>query len=210
MNNSARDFKSKLENVSAWAVKKNIAHVYQGGIGCFESMPLEHQALAASGLAQYFDFIQAADVEVELDYSNTSQFLKAALKQLGLKLQHGLFERILPTDYVEIYTMDLVPAFKSMNFWGNCSYSLDDLYTYPYSELFARDEFYQASLNRSAEQIFTQKKSLIDNPVPEHVAWETRGTQKRQIKYKFMAGVYASDGSLAGGMVVSDIKPLSN
>jgi hypothetical protein len=210
MNNTAIDFKNKLENVSAWAVKKNIDHVYKGGIGCFDNMPKEHQVLAATGLSQYFDFIQSTDVDVELDYTNTSQFLKAALLQLGWKLQDGLLDRILPTDYVEIYSNDMVPAFKSLNFWGSCSYTLDELYTYPYSELFARDEFYQASLNRSAEKIFTQKESLIENPVPEHVAWETRGPYKRQIKYKFFTAVYAPDNSMVGGMVVSDVKPLSS
>lgn len=174
-----------------------------------ESLPLEQQVLAVTGLRKYFDFLIDVENE-ELDYTDSKALLKKALERLDLRIEKSLMEEIKSNDFIEIYTSDYVPLFKSLNFWGNSSYPLDVLYSNHYQELFARDEFYQAAIRRSAEKIFKGVEKVIYNPVPEHVAWEVRGPLKSLIKYKFFAGVYDNDDSLIGTIVVCDIKPLSN
>lgn len=209
MERSCAEITGPLEKFSSWATKNQINHIYSGGHGCFDLMPEEQRVLAVTGLNRYMDFLESTETQ-EIDYANTVHLLTAAVEQLGLKFPRNVLDRILPTDYVEIYTLDLVPVFKSLNFWGNCSYSLDELYTYPYEELFGRAEFYQASLNRAAHKIFTGVSEFIENPVPEHLAWELRGPLKRLINYRFVSAAYGPDGELMGGIVVSKITPLSN
>lgn len=209
MENSAPNFKSQLERVSEWALQKKIAHAYNGGTGHFENLPTEQQTLAITGLQKYFEFLQDFTTE-EFDFANSHVLLKKALERLNLYLDPELLNMVKPTDFVEIYASDYVPAFKSVNFWGNSSYTLDELYTQPYEELFGRDEFYQAAIRRSAEKVFKGKERVIFNPVPEHVAWEKKGPYKRLIKYKYFAAVYDPNMELAGTIVVCDITPLEN
>ncbi len=118
-------------------------------------------------------------------------------------------EQILAVTGLSKYS-ELLPIFKSVNFWGTSSYPLDVLYSESYDQLFERLPFYQASLNRAAMKIFKGEMQFIENPVPTHVAWEKQGSMSCEISYKFLAAVYNIDGYLVGALCVSQIKPISN
>lgn len=165
-------FKEKLVQLSEVCKRQGIQHTYLGGVGCFDLLPEPQRVLAITGLSSYADLLEGIekDFEVkELDFKNTSHLLNAALRKLKLYLPDGLLEKILPTDFVEIYSLDFVPIFKSVNFWGTSSYQLDELYSYPYDDLYERSEFYQAALNRAAKKVFSGTEVLIENPVPRHI-----------------------------------------
>lgn len=209
MNVTAQDFQKHLNNLAEIARRQRLAYRYDGGVGRFDQMSEAEKALLITGLKRYNDLLQ--DFEFKgLDFSNTVHLLGAGLKKLGFHLPKGLFEKITPTDFVEIYTSDLVPVFRSPNFWETSSYANEEIYTNSYENLFERSEFYQAALNRAAKKVFTGESTLLENPVPEHLAWEKFGTMKVQIKYKYLASCFDFDGMIVGALVVCELKPLAN
>lgn len=207
MSTAVESFKNKLLRLSEIGHRQGFAHLYSGGTGHFDTLSEQAKLLAITGLDRYVGLLQ--DLELKgPDFSNTNSLLAAALKKLNLTLPVGLLEKILPTDFVEIYSPDLVAIFKSVNFWGLSSYELDELYSCPYDDLYERSEFYQASLNRAAIKIFTGQESVIEKPVPEHVTYERRGPKSCKISYKYLAAVFDDNGSIAAGICVSHLQPL--
>lgn len=201
-------FVAKINSLVGVASRQELSFRYFGGDGDFANLSEQEQILAVTGLSKYSDLLQ--DLEHQrLDFKNSQHLTGGALKKLNIFLDDGVFEKIGQTDYVEIYSMELVPMFKSVNFWGTSSYPLDVLYSESYDRLFERLPFFQAALNRSAMKIFTGEETFIQNPVPPHVAWEKQGNMSCEIVYKFIAAVYSQDGLLAGGICVSQLKPLS-
>lgn len=202
------EFVAKINSLVGVASRQDLGFRYFGGDGNFENMSEQDQILAVTGLSKYSDLLQELEQQ-RLDFKNSQHLTGGALKKLNLFLDDGVFEKIGQKDFVEIYSTELVPMFKSVNFWGTSSYPLDVLYSESYDRLFERLPFYQAALNRAARKIFTGEETFIQNPVPPHVAWEKQGNKRCEIVYKFLAAVYTDDGHLAGGICVSQIKPLS-
>lgn len=169
----------------------------------------EQTVLAITGLQKYIQILNTADID-ELDFANSQSMLKVALKELNIFVSDEILNTITSNDYVEIYTNTFVPIFKSVNFWGNCSYNLDEIYNNPYNQLFSREEFYQASINRAAKRVLSGETTHIENPVPPHIAWEVQGPLKRLVRYKFFSAVFGLNGDILGCLVVSNLTPLEN
>lgn len=209
MNSNLKVFIEKIGHLLEVASRQNISLRYFGGEGSFANLSEQEQILAVTGLSKYSELLQELERQ-GLDFKNSQHLTRGALGKLNLFLEEGVLEKISPTDFVEIYSTELVPIFKSVNFWGTSSYPLDVLYSESYDQLFERLPFYQASLNRAAMKIFKGEMQFIENPVPTHVAWEKQGSMSCEIRYKFLAAVYNMDGYLVGALCVSQIKPISN
>lgn len=207
MKTNLNTFIEKIGHLLEVASRQNIRLHYFGGEGSFSNLSEQEQILAVTGLSKYTELLQELERQ-GLDFKNSQHLTGGALGKLNLFLDDGVLDKIDPTDFVEIYSTELVPIFKSVNFWGTSSYPLDVLYSESYDRLFERLPFYQASLNRAAMKIFTGEETFMKRPVPTHVAWEKKGDMKCEISYEFVAAVYTYDGMLAGVICISQIKPL--
>lgn len=67
---------------------------------------------------RYTEMLQGFEYK-GLDFQNTQHLLGAALEKMNLFLPDHLLHKILPTDFVEVYSLEFVPLFKSVNFWGS-------------------------------------------------------------------------------------------
>lgn len=195
---------SLISNVSS---RVGIKHNYNPQNDDFASLPMEIKQHVIDNLSTYAEVLSELE-RTNQDIYNTHELLDQVLKTCGFTLPKGVFEKIGPSDHWELFSADLVPLFKSLPWFEYTSYDLSEIYAKPYHELYARDEFYQAAINRVAKQIMSQEKVVIENPVPEHVAWEINGPVRCLIRYKLISSFYA-DGELAGALVVHDLKRLS-
>lgn len=208
MSPAKNTFKEQLNILTEIASRRSVNYHYLGGEGQFDSLSEEQQVLAISGLSKYTEMLQGFETK-GLDFHNSQHLLGAALEKMNLFLPDHLLYKILPTDFVEVYSLNMIPLFKSVNFWGTSSYPLDLLYSASYDTLFERSEFHQAALNRAAAKVMTGQKSIIERPVPSHVAWEKQGSMSCQVSYKYLASVYDAAGVIVGAICVSEITPLS-
>ncbi|HEX7675704.1 MAG TPA: hypothetical protein VF412_16125 [Bdellovibrio sp.] len=206
MSNLAKDFRKQLQTLSDLGSRQKFSARYTGGDGCFEELPAEAQTKTVTALELYNDILLSCEAQ-KLDFTNSVQLVKGALKKLRMVLPDDQMALIDSNDFIEIYTLDFIAAFKTPNFWGTGSYSLDEVFSYPYDELFERDEFYQAAINRVVQKIMTGEQSFIQNPIPTHTARERRGSAAAQISYKYIATVQdPDDGHMVGVIVVCDLK----
>lgn len=201
------DFISGLESLSLLAKRQSLKHRYEGGVGDFDKMSEAERILCITGLVKHADLYSELEM-TGVDFTNSIHILKAALNKLNLQLPEGLMDKVLPTDFVEIYSPEFVPLFKTPNFWGTSSYSLDELYSSPYTSLYERSEFFQKKIDIGLKKIFTGESTILNNPVPKHEVWELRGEDRVYMEIKYFSQILDPDGYGVGVVSISEITPI--
>ncbi len=100
-------------------------------------------------------------------------FLWQALKLLGLLPPDDLFEHIDENNCIEVYDSNGVWVYGNLNFYEITSYSLAELYEFPWHNLWRRSELDQARTYALGEKLLTGQitKTLL-NPLPTHIVSE--------------------------------------
>ncbi len=143
----------------------------------FEKMPEAHQ----KSVFQILDFMEElVDVanEKKIDPVRDQQLTWYALRKLGLKIPSELFSVLESGDSVEVYTEDVVQIYRNFRFFEYCSYSIEELMTYPYYNLFERPAWLLDSIKQDIERCFQAKGSPVDVRSPAHFCTETRSRRK--------------------------------
>lgn len=202
------DLKNKIAALSDFLKKKHIQYNSGGSLENFKSLPVEQQVLTVTGLTKYIDTLSACEEE-GFEFSDSKRLAMAALEKLGLKVDSRFTDNLLPTDYIEMYTTDFVSTFKSLNFWGHCSYTLEELYTRHYKELYTRDEFSEALLLKAAVKIMSGETEYIAYPVPQHHGREVSGPVEYLMTIKGISTVRDENNTIVGAIINSEIIQLS-
>lgn len=206
-NNEA--FHSYASKLSKTSDRFGIKHSYNPHSDHFSKLPIEAKKVVIDNLKRYTDFLSELET-LEIDITDSSKLLKHSIEYLRFHLPPDVYNKVSPTDQFELFTSDGVPFFKSPKSNEFTSYNLDVVLSTPYNELYARDEFYQASIHRAAMQILKGEKVMIERPIPEHIAWETRGPIKCNIRYKLMCPFYFNSSTPDGVLVVFELTKLSS
>ncbi len=144
----------------------------------------------------------------QVDIENPHTLLNFYLKSVGFYLDQSIFEKIDPTDYLEIYDRYGVQLFRTYNIFKYTTYSFEELFTKRVDELYERNPFYTRLIYKAAYKIFDQKTQLETQFCPDHIVTEkkTNGSAVH-IGYKFMCPVYESDlGEIVGVLVCEKIR----
>ncbi len=88
------------------------------------------------------------------------QFLWQMFRQMGVHPPSDLMARIARSDdeVVEIYDANFVQVYRNLRFFKQCSYSLDELLSLPFWQLFARDSSVTDSILAVATEFFSGKR----------------------------------------------------
>ncbi|MCA6565606.1 MAG: hypothetical protein IM559_15740 [Pseudanabaena sp. M151S2SP2A07QC] len=86
----------------------------------------------------------------------------------------------------EMYSANLDFISASTHFFAITSYSLNDLYTTHWAELFSRQEFYSAMVLRAIEKVY-QTQRPVYQVTPGHLVTETFSPLKRQVVVEIAA-----------------------
>lgn len=110
--------------------------------GCtsrFPTLPPATQIQIIENLEAHNRLLEASLTEVNRSARPPAQSLTwAALKVLGLIPPKDAFSHLEDTHIVEIYSPNFTQIFRSLNFFKFVSYSLDELMTYHFSDLYTR------------------------------------------------------------------------
>jgi hypothetical protein len=160
--------------------------------------------------------LQLCDVELEgsvatLGKHQSHFFLRTVMKRYGWKIDARVFDRIDETDTVEIYGTDFSLKCANIRFLQLCSYTLEEVLSYPFHELYERDQLVIKKYIEAGTEIFAGRSDLVTDLGPDHLMTEIFSSRKKSfwIKTKFLAPVRGSDDSIVGCLYSAAVDDLS-
>lgn len=105
-----------------------------------------------------------------------------ALKKLRLVSTSNMMDLIEDGDLVEVY-LGTRQVYRTFNYYNLCSYSLDELASLPWDELFYRPPEITAQIFNEIGTALQSRKVLVSE-TPEHVVEELMSANKFKFKYK--------------------------
>jgi hypothetical protein len=136
--------------------------------GRFFALPAEVRSQIMESWQGQSTFIEGA-LEQGLDIYDEVEMLKYAAGKLCLLGDSSLFTQVEKDDVVEIFNSDFVQIYRSYNCFALCNYSLLELATYPFFELYDRPATILDKLVAACEPLFQGKRGFSDlSEMPEY------------------------------------------
>lgn len=161
----------------------------------FDQLPLKQQEAILKALSFCQDLYQqilATEVirQNELSLSDEIRFCRKALKKLGWKLKDESFFNLIrdENDVIEIYNKNYNQVYRSFSFFKYCCYSILDLLTYEWSELYDRPAHVNEMLFKFGKQMFTEDGTTMPYNIPPHVLIEKNEHLSRYFEVEMKYG----------------------
>jgi hypothetical protein len=128
-----------------------------------------------SGLHAQSDFIQGA-LDRNIDGLNEFTMLRYAMDRMCLLTEHDTTEALAPGDVIEIFDPMGCQVYRSYNCFSLSNYSLLELTSYPWFELYDRSHRVEDVLIETCEAIVSGKVSYLPlyEKVPDYTLRELR------------------------------------
>ncbi len=141
-----------------------------------------------------------------------AQYVWNMLNALKAKAPEQLFEMLKVKDYIEIRDLNGVQVAANLNFLKVLSYSLEELFWYPWDELFTRDQKITTEIMNKFFYCITEAKSFFDPEIPEHICSELKSLEKRSaiVKMNIFCPLKGQNNSVHYMLACSELKPLIN
>jgi len=160
----------------------------------FRSMPSEEQFKILSGFRSYSQLVMAVVSQDPECLRDETKLLRGVFKYLKLMVSEEFFATVDKDTIVEVYDTNYVQVYRSLGFMDVCSYSLLDLLTHAFFELYERstsvNEYIISSVDVLMKRGTQAGVSLAD--IPKHLMRERFSEQQGvfQIHFDFMYPVY--------------------
>lgn len=167
------------------------------------------------GIRQHFEAFhkvceQLAQDNVQL--RDNISFVKFGLKYLNLNVPSTFFNFVAADDLIEIYDLSNIQIFRNLRFFEITNYTLGDLLTFPWSELYERSSMIMDKMAEGAATILRGDDVISPLNVPIHLIKEirTNPVQVCEVRFKFISPVYDEAGNKAGVIVNCQAQSLNN
>ena len=134
-------------------------------------------------------------------------FLRKCAERLGLIFDKNAYDEINSGDVIEIYNTDLIQVFRNFEFFDVCSYTLLDLLSNEFYELYERGQLINQGLFNAITTLNSRPfnmapVNLLD--LPQHVLQEKFSTDqlRSMVQFKTMYPVYTWPQNFFGYMVI--------
>lgn len=135
---------------------------YSEGLPHFSKLSFDMKTKVVHHLQFYHDLCQEQVAEGYTLKDNPS-FAWRALKKLGLTPRSDLFSHLTNDMIVEIYSRENVQIFRNFRFFEFCSYTLEELLTIEWWNLFERDP-------KITNQLFQYASQLLSGEITGNIA----------------------------------------
>ncbi len=178
----------ELEAALEQFLQKKIKASSPESISAFGRLPEAHQMGAVKALEGQLVFLQEI-IRSEMAPYNEKSLVRLAMGKLSLFGDDNSLDQILSTDIVEIFDPEHIQVYRSFSCFGLCNYSIAELITYPWYELYDRPRWVTGKLLELGESVFSGKHvSLnLEELVPAYTLRETLTDEKAafQVQEKF-------------------------
>ncbi|WP_413574988.1 hypothetical protein ACLVWU_12090 [Bdellovibrio sp. HCB290] len=173
----------------------------------FDKMAAAHQEPIAQALAEWVEFFQ---MHCTGEVISEKQFLWRFLKRFRLKAHPDFFSSVDDETCFEVVDTEGRQTFRSISMMDCCSYSLDELVSIPWFDLFSRSQSINDCYLGFQKQVTdgTLKHTNLEGIIPTHQVFENFGFEKLVITMKplFLSPIYDMDDNVVG--VISAVKIL--
>lgn len=108
--------------------------------------------------------------------------LDQALEHFNLQIDPEIFKFIGPRNVFEFYSENQTQFFRTANFFEYTSYTIEDLYSRSWMNLYARDEKIVGKIIEHANHILSGKaQGIIQPDIPEHIIAERASLEKLKL-----------------------------
>lgn len=169
----------------------------------FVEMTAEQRTVADLIIGKQVAIYSAAE-QMDVDFTNTVDLLKVALKVLNFKVGPDFIDLIKRDDIVEVYSMEHIQLFSSFNFFNVCNYNLDDVLMYEWFKLYEREESVTSALLAEAFDHLSSARTISPFKTAKHIMRE-RFSEKQgvfEIGLKYISSAFTGP-ELRDGYLVS-------
>lgn len=185
-----------------------IAAYREGSADRFARMEIHEQENILGGLQLSVDIcLSAIQNNVKVERHNLS-LVWWALQRLGLRPGSDLFTELKNNDLIEIYNKNSVQLFRTFNMFGCISYSIEEVFSHTWWELFRHDEHVMQQMLKATEIITKQEvRSTVFLGTPPHEVEERFSPRRRKavLDMRLFAPLFDQNGRIGGYVVASKI-----
>lgn len=135
------------------------------------------------GIRAYCEALQ--DVSKFDDNIDMSQFVWRFLLRLGIAPSEDLFTTLENEKFIQIYNPDQFQIFRSLRCFERCSFTLEELTSRSWFELWERDSlFFYALTGLATKLIQFMKPAMLRLDFPYHTVREVKSECLFQFRYK--------------------------
>lgn len=176
----------------------------------FENLNSQHQQMALAGLRAQNAFVTEM-MERGITSTDEASMLRFALSRLSLLSQEGLPYDVGPEHVVEIFDENHVQVYRSVSCFNLCNYSLLELSSYPWFELYERPPAFEQRFIEMGHKMAAGKLPYVDvSDFPEYVIRETMtdGLEAFAIRDLFIANMRSTLNGRPYFLSIKKIRPL--
>jgi hypothetical protein len=169
--------------------KINFQVLRKDGVTYFDKLSVEEQNYNLNHLRNYVETCEEVHRENH-SLADSPFFLMKIFRKLGLRPVDDILEKIIANDVVEIYNSRNTQIFRNINFFKISSYTLDDLMSRPWWQLYKRKDEVIRSIFYYGSEVFSGsiRETIIPN-VETHYLEEidSNAYYKMNVDIKYMS-----------------------
>lgn len=160
---------------------------------------LDQQSDLIEKLVTRIEVVEAA-VEQDIDLTDNRGMFWVACRRFHLRPQQSFLDVIESDDVLEIYTLDFKQMFCSFNFWTMVSYTLDEVFSNEFWELYGRDSSINEAIGVNIKKALDAKET-VPFDVPPHIMQEL--VSPAQYKFEMTLGYVSPLYDRQSGRIVA-------
>ncbi len=176
------------------------------------NLDIETKKIISGNATKYLEVI--TDIQDSgTDLNNTIQSLWRIANKFQWRFNLDTLTKIKDSDVVEIYLPDNTQLFRSFNYFKKTSYSISELFSYPWFELIDHGPEVIEELGKMHTKIFVENAELSSEfTIPSYIATEkfSVGRYKAKLISRAISPIRGrNSGKNEAALLVWDIKILS-
>jgi len=153
------------------------------GLLLFSALPVETQKTVIKTLEASCR-VYSSLIANKTKMRNPSAIVWAAFRELGLVPPPDFFDKIGSDDVIQLYSSDGLHLFASFRFFDLCSYTIEEIYSRPWLELWSRSESALSRLIQIVQQVMAPRQTTtISLNEPSHQVLELASAFKFELSY---------------------------
>lgn len=178
----------------------------------FTKLPVEKQKLIIEALATQVRMFEMAEKE-GISFRSNKQILWHAIKSLGLTPCSDICDRVTDEDILEIHWLaDKVQLFHSFSFYEKSSYTIEEIRTTPWENLYQTDPSTFGHIFGMVDELLTGQRRQTYNPnIPKYTVQETQSVFQFlvEIEYLLTSPLFDKNGNVVATVSVERIEILN-
>ncbi len=170
------DFKQLSSEVGALGSKIGVRIVpfRDKNVPFFAAQTIDRKKIILQDLSTYLKICYTT-INGGYDLNNNAVLTWGALKEFGFRPTSDFFTYLTSEDIVEIHNREGLQIFRNFRFYDVCSYSLEELYCFPWTFLYSRDETIVTHFIEILKDILSGNvKSTVQFFDPPHIISEVK------------------------------------